>query len=330
MEAAADLLRLGGFARKCTVLFKGMEIELKNETLSLTALTHIPFFRAPTETYDLGGKLSVYNRRDMRKGQFSGYIKARADGGINFFYRWGEPFSGHCCDEIVLEDGGNSLIITTTLTLENGESCVYRVVYRRANAPATPPSSHLLKRIEMMKNSTHPHPHFHTPHHSPHHSPHLQINTHRPPPHHGHSHLHAQPQKRDSSQSVVSQHGSQSFRRKGTPDLSDSCPSERNETTVPARQRVSEDSERGRSPQRNALTATSHDAASPFYPAAATPSGSRLSGQATRSSMDSASDAIHSSNGSTRGRRDKSIRGQRKAGDDLRRSFVTFSEFMKL
>ena len=297
------------------IFFKGVEVELKDGKLSLTALTHIPFFRAPTEQYDLlSGKLSIYNRRDMRKGQFSGYIKAREDGGINFFYRGGEPFSGHCCDEIVLEDGGSSLIITTTLTLERGDSCVYRVVYRRANMPASPPSSHLLKRIEMMKNATQAHLRMHPPH-SPHH---LHVKTHRAP-----HHQHAQPKERDSSRSLASQTGSQNFSRKGTPDFDnnntpDNLAIERHKTSY----HLLASGDRRGSSQHDA--STSLDTSSPFHHT----DGSRQAGQ-LRNSIDSASDAFHTANASNKGRKEKTGRGKR-WGDDLRRSSATFSEFLRL
>ena len=325
MEPAADLLRLGGFARKCMVLFKGMEVELKDGNLSLTALTHIPFFRAPTERYNLQGKLSVYNRRDMRKGQFSGYIKAREDGGINFFYRWNEPFSGHCCDEIVLEDGGSSLIITTTLTLERGESCVYRVVYRRANQPAMPPSPHLLKRIEMMKSAAQPH--LHPRVHS-----HLHVKTARA------SHQPSLPKERDSSRSIASSHnGSQGYSRRETQEMLTDAPSghsidrDRIPTAAASHemQRTSDhllssppDDEKN-SPRNDAMS--SQDASSSPFDAA---NGSRPEGQ-VRNSMDSAVGANHTANGGNRGRRERGSRGKR-WGEDIRRSSATFSEFLKL
>ena len=275
MEPAADLLRLGGFSRKCMVLFKGMEIEMNDTTLSMTALTHIPFFRAPSEVYELQGGISVYNRRDMRKGKFSGYIKAREDGGINFFYRWSEPFAGHCCDEIVLEDGGSSLIITTTLTREKGPSCVYRVVYRRANIPSAPHSPHLLKRIEQMK-------------------------------------------RQDSSKSLEAS-GNRGFSRKGTQDAPFE-PEQQNDLapirTLKAMHLTASGEVR---PSLSPTDTSSSETSSAFQPQA-----SNGGYKGTRESMDS---ALHSANGSSKGR---SSRSGRKFGEDLRRTSATFSALNKL
>ncbi|KAG1653841.1 hypothetical protein FOA52_013286 [Chlamydomonas sp. UWO 241] len=128
-DEAADLLSLGGFARQAVKLFKGMEFSIKDGTLSLLAMTKLPFVKVGRESYALDGALSCYNRRDMRKGKFQGYVVVVPGGGVDLHYSWGQPLPGECIDEIRLV-GTDDLKITTRLSA-GGRSCAYTVVYKR-------------------------------------------------------------------------------------------------------------------------------------------------------------------------------------------------------
>lgn len=143
-DAAADILKIGGFARQAMKMFKGMEFLINDTHLQSTALTKLPFFKAPQEMYALDGSISSYNRRDMRKGKFIGYVKVQECGGLNLYYQFGEPLAGRCVDEIRLANE-NELHITTHLTVGE-ETCAYRVVYHRlgsrsSSKEASPSSS---------------------------------------------------------------------------------------------------------------------------------------------------------------------------------------------
>ncbi len=72
----------------------GMEINVIKDAVTTRALTKVPFLKVPIEEYDLAGDIRNYQRRDLRKGTFFGYLRVQPDGGINLYYKWGAPYSG--------------------------------------------------------------------------------------------------------------------------------------------------------------------------------------------------------------------------------------------
>ncbi|GAX84391.1 hypothetical protein CEUSTIGMA_g11813.t1 [Chlamydomonas eustigma] len=152
-DIAADMLQLGGLARAAMTMFKGMVISLTSSSMQTRALTKVPLLKVPTEVYDLSGGIRNYQRRDLRKGYFYGYLSTQPDGGLNMYYKWDEPHAGHCCDEMRLH-GNDELHITTHLVVGH-ESCAYRVVYwrkgTRGSGETPSPSSSL---ASMMRSAS--------------------------------------------------------------------------------------------------------------------------------------------------------------------------------
>jgi hypothetical protein len=66
----------------------------------------------------------------ITSGTFYGYVKVLLEGGINLYYKWDDPFGGHCCDEMRLISQ-DEMHVTTHLMV-GVDSCTYRVVYWRA------------------------------------------------------------------------------------------------------------------------------------------------------------------------------------------------------
>ena len=94
---------------------------------------------------------NVFSLVGTSLGNFFGYVRVEPEGGVNLYYKWDDPFGGHCCDEMRLR-GQDELHVTTHLTVGEAQ-CSYRVIYWRSGSsgsgmapqPMTSPLTHLMR-----------------------------------------------------------------------------------------------------------------------------------------------------------------------------------------
>ncbi|KAK9808711.1 hypothetical protein WJX72_002354 [[Myrmecia] bisecta] len=119
MEAAMDLARLNGFVKLAVRRIKGMQIQQTPHEFKLVILSGILSFKV-VETYPMNGDSRRYKRRDLRRGQHTGHVKATPDGRLRAHLIWGEPLGGLGCDEFSIAEPGHwdasPASLTTTFT----------------------------------------------------------------------------------------------------------------------------------------------------------------------------------------------------------------------
>ncbi|XRA96384.1 KRAB-A domain-containing 2-like [Pycnococcus provasolii] len=134
MDLACDAIKLNGLLRRATVLINGLELEVRdNNVLRFSVTSVIPFYKV-TEWYTVDGvTVSRGNRRDMRRGGYTGTATARRGGdGVDLRVKWGDPHGGEVIDELRVSADGQKLFVTSSMRMKSGLVVPpYTAVYHR-------------------------------------------------------------------------------------------------------------------------------------------------------------------------------------------------------
>ena len=131
MDDACDAIHLNGLLRKALVLINGLSISFEGDDMRLSLTSVIPFYRI-TEVYTTDGHtVTRCRRRDLRPGGHVGTAHLTRDGGVDINVRWGAPHGGSLVDALRVTPDGNTLVLTSSMAMDDGTNVTYRTLYRR-------------------------------------------------------------------------------------------------------------------------------------------------------------------------------------------------------
>lgn len=130
-ERSLEVLGLSGLQRVTAKLIDGIEIQQEADSLSVSFVTVVPFFKV-TERIPIGGGGAQMGRRDLRRGKQTAAARP-VDGGVLVEMSWGEPLAGTLTEEYSLLPDGSGMRVRATTSV-GGRSVTADSVYVRSSS----------------------------------------------------------------------------------------------------------------------------------------------------------------------------------------------------